>query len=127
MYFSPDEPGAFYAVLPLKGVYAFDPIPDVRLLVSNDSSMISTDSEPLTNSEEINKEKGSDADQREEVNVDEILEGIKQGRVPKDLSESEQTHILGGQANVWTEYIPNSKTCEYMLLPRICAFSEAVW
>ncbi len=36
-------------------------------------------------------------------------------------------HILGGQANLWTEYIPNEKHAEYMLAPRISALAEAVW
>ena len=36
-------------------------------------------------------------------------------------------HILGGQANLWTEYIPNEKHAEYMIAPRISALAEAVW
>ena len=36
-------------------------------------------------------------------------------------------HILGGQANLWTEYIPNEKHTEYMLAPRISALAEATW
>lgn len=43
------------------------------------------------------------------------------------LNEKERQHILGGQANVWTEYISDEGTVEYMLLPRLCALSEAVW
>lgn len=31
------------------------------------------------------------------------------------------------QANVWTEYIRDEETVEYMLLPRLCAMSEALW
>ena len=31
------------------------------------------------------------------------------------------------QANVWTEYIGDEHTLEYMLLPRLCALSEALW
>lgn len=31
------------------------------------------------------------------------------------------------QANVWTEYISNEITLEYMLLPRLCALAEALW
>ena len=36
-------------------------------------------------------------------------------------------HILGGQANLWTEYIPNEKHAEYMIAPRISALAEATW
>lgn len=31
------------------------------------------------------------------------------------------------QANLWTEFIPDEATAEYMLLPRLCAFAECVW
>ena len=31
------------------------------------------------------------------------------------------------QANVWTEYISNEETVEYMTFPRLAALSEAVW
>ena len=36
-------------------------------------------------------------------------------------------HILGGQANLWTEYIPNEKHAEYMIAPRISALAEVLW
>ena len=35
--------------------------------------------------------------------------------------------VVSGQANVWTEYIRDEDTVEYMLLPRLCAMSEALW
>jgi hexosaminidase len=47
--------------------------------------------------------------------------------VPEDLSDAEAAHILGAQANLWTEYIPSTKHAEYMLLPRIQALAETVW
>ena len=31
------------------------------------------------------------------------------------------------QANLWTEYIADEETVEYMLLPRLAALAEAVW
>ena len=36
-------------------------------------------------------------------------------------------HIIGVQANLWTEYITSEKQLEYMLLPRMCALSEVQW
>ncbi len=36
-------------------------------------------------------------------------------------------HILGVQANLWTEYITTPEHLEYMLLPRMCALSEVQW
>jgi hexosaminidase len=47
--------------------------------------------------------------------------------VPAELSEAKARHVLGAQANVWTEYIEDSQQAEYMLLPRILALSEVVW
>jgi len=35
--------------------------------------------------------------------------------------------ILGGQANVWTEYIPTAEQVEYMVYPRLLALAEVLW
>ena len=43
------------------------------------------------------------------------------------LDESQQKHILGVQANLWTEYIATPEHLEYMLLPRMTALSEVQW
>jgi hypothetical protein len=43
------------------------------------------------------------------------------------LTEDEAAHILGSQANLWTEYVADEATAEYMLLPRLAALAEAVW
>ena len=37
------------------------------------------------------------------------------------------TCLNGLQANVWTEYISDEETVEYMTFPRLAALSEAVW
>jgi hexosaminidase len=47
--------------------------------------------------------------------------------IPPSLSGEEAKHILGGQANVWTEYIPNTDHLEYMVYPRASAMSEVLW
>ena len=46
---------------------------------------------------------------------------------PKTLTPEEQKHIIGVQANVWTEYMPNFKQVQYMVLPRIAALCESQW
>ena len=38
-----------------------------------------------------------------------------------------EDHIIGVQANLWTEYIATPEHLEYMLLPRMCAVSEIQW
>jgi len=47
--------------------------------------------------------------------------------VPEVLSAEEAKHILGAQANLWTEYIATDEYAEYMALPRMSALSEVVW
>ncbi len=43
------------------------------------------------------------------------------------MTEEEKSHILGVQANLWTEYIATDEHLEYMLLPRMAALSEVQW
>ncbi len=43
------------------------------------------------------------------------------------LNDEEKTHILGVQANMWTEYIKETDYLEYMLNPRLAAISEVQW
>ena len=47
--------------------------------------------------------------------------------VPDKIDSDKRHLILGGQANLWTEYIPTIEKAEYMLLPRMCALAETVW
>lgn len=47
--------------------------------------------------------------------------------VPANLSKEERKHILGAQANVWTEYMKTPEHVEYMLVPRIAALCEVQW
>ena len=47
--------------------------------------------------------------------------------VPESLNAVEAQHILGAQGNVWTEYMPDSKQVEYMILPRMAALAEVDW
>ena len=47
--------------------------------------------------------------------------------LPAELTPVEQKYILGAQANVWSEYISTPEHLEYMVFPRLFAFSEVVW
>jgi len=47
--------------------------------------------------------------------------------VPDELEPQFAKHILGGQAQVWTEYMADAKAVEYMAFPRLAALAEAVW
>ncbi len=46
---------------------------------------------------------------------------------PIALDATAAKHILGVQANVWTEYIPTSEHLEYMIFPRLLALAEVGW
>ncbi len=47
--------------------------------------------------------------------------------VPNGLSADEAKYILGGQANLWTEYITSMEQLEYMTYPRALALAQSVW
>ncbi len=44
-----------------------------------------------------------------------------------ELTAEEAKHVVGIQANVWTEYISNIGYAEYMTYPRALALSEVAW
>lgn len=43
------------------------------------------------------------------------------------LTDEQAKHILGAQANLWTEYIGTTEHVEYMVLPRMAALAEVQW
>jgi hexosaminidase len=47
--------------------------------------------------------------------------------MPKELNDDEAKYILGGQGNVWTEYMKTPAAVEYMVFPRMLAIAEVLW
>jgi hexosaminidase len=47
--------------------------------------------------------------------------------VPPGLEPRYARHILGAQAQVWTEYLEGPKQVEYMAYPRAAALAEVLW
>ena len=47
--------------------------------------------------------------------------------VPVGTNSHVAANIIGGQCNLWTEYINTPQHAEYMLLPRMLAISESLW
>ena len=47
--------------------------------------------------------------------------------VPDKIDSDKRHLILGGQGNLWTEYVSTGEKAEYMILPRMCALAEVVW
>ena len=46
---------------------------------------------------------------------------------PLGTNQHVEANILGGQCNLWTEFINMPSHAEYMLLPRMLAISECLW
>lgn len=47
--------------------------------------------------------------------------------LPAGVDEDKRQYVLGAQANLWTEQIPSLEHVQYMIFPRLCALSEALW
>ncbi|WSZ84482.1 beta-N-acetylhexosaminidase [Streptomyces sp. NBC_00859] len=47
--------------------------------------------------------------------------------VPPQLSPEAAAHVLGTQANLWTEVTENQSRVDYQLFPRLAAFAEVAW
>ena len=47
--------------------------------------------------------------------------------MPAAIEPEFQKHVLGVQAQLWTEYIPTPKQAEYMAFPRLTALAEVAW
>ncbi|MFJ3022106.1 beta-N-acetylhexosaminidase [Streptomyces tendae] len=47
--------------------------------------------------------------------------------VPAELTPQESGHVIGTQANLWTEVTENQERVDYQLFPRLAAFAEVAW
>lgn len=47
--------------------------------------------------------------------------------VPEGISEELRRHLIGLQANCWSESIADGPKLEYQTVPRICALAEVAW
>ncbi|MET7362686.1 beta-N-acetylhexosaminidase [Streptomyces sp. NPDC005562] len=47
--------------------------------------------------------------------------------VPAELTEEEAAHVIGTQANVWTEVMEHQGRVDYQVFPRLAAFCEVAW
>ncbi len=47
--------------------------------------------------------------------------------VAEDLPADKRHHILGAQANLWTEYVTCEPQVQYLVLPRMAALAEVQW
>ena len=47
--------------------------------------------------------------------------------VSEELTAEQKPHIIGVQANLWSEYLPTYSQRQYMTLPRLAALAEVQW
>ncbi|MFF4753053.1 beta-N-acetylhexosaminidase [Streptomyces sp. NPDC002514] len=47
--------------------------------------------------------------------------------VPPELDARQAEHVLGTQANLWTEVMENHARVDYQAFPRLAAFAEVAW
>ncbi|WP_424858316.1 beta-N-acetylhexosaminidase [Streptomyces sp. SAI-170] len=47
--------------------------------------------------------------------------------VPAQLTDEEAGHVIGTQANVWTEVMEDQGRVDYQTFPRLAAFAEVAW
>ncbi|WP_330266592.1 beta-N-acetylhexosaminidase [Streptomyces griseorubiginosus] len=47
--------------------------------------------------------------------------------VPPQLTSAEAAHVLGTQANLWTEVMEDHARVDYQAFPRLAAFAEVAW
>ncbi|MCG9894701.1 MAG: family 20 glycosylhydrolase, partial [Fimbriimonadaceae bacterium] len=47
--------------------------------------------------------------------------------IAPEIPEANRRHILGGQGQLWSEYMRDERKVEYMAFPRLCALAETLW
>ncbi|GAA0668028.1 beta-N-acetylhexosaminidase [Kitasatospora atroaurantiaca] len=47
--------------------------------------------------------------------------------VPAELDEAAARHVIGTQANLWTEFMADARDIDYRAFPRLAAFAEVAW
>jgi len=47
--------------------------------------------------------------------------------IPAELTKDEARHVLGGQANIWTEHMDSPRLVDFFAFPRLCALAEVLW
>ena len=47
--------------------------------------------------------------------------------IPSGLPSQYQSHIIGTEANLWSEYVPSAMNLEFKAFPRLSALAEVAW
>lgn len=46
---------------------------------------------------------------------------------PADWTPTQRAHVLGGQFQVWTEWVPTEERIDYLVFPRAAVLAEVLW
>ena len=70
----------------------------------------------------------ADADEPVPIGYVRTLEDVYRFEpVPPQLTSDEAAHVLGTQANLWTEVMEDHARVDYQAFPRLTAFAEVAW
>ncbi len=47
--------------------------------------------------------------------------------IPDQLERHEEKYILGAECNMWTEHVPDAKTLDWKVMPRMIGLAEVLW
>ena len=68
-----------------------------------------------------------DAEELGRLRIARVSQCYNMNPVSREMNAEEAALVLGGQGNLWSEIIYADKIAEYMIFPRVCALSEALW
>ena len=61
------------------------------------------------------------------LEVSTVRQAYEMEAVPPQMTKEQESLVMGGQCNLWSEVIYASRIAEYMLFPRLCAIAESLW
>ncbi|MCP4437634.1 MAG: family 20 glycosylhydrolase [Aureispira sp.] len=47
--------------------------------------------------------------------------------IPEGTSDSSKAYLMGGECNMWTEWVPNDSVLDNRMFPRMLAMAEVLW
>jgi hexosaminidase len=56
-----------------------------------------------------------------------VFDAYSYDPVSEGMDETQASHVLGGQGNLWSEMLYFSRQVEYMAFPRLSALAEGLW
>ncbi|MEV7342301.1 beta-N-acetylhexosaminidase [Streptomyces sp. NPDC093544] len=68
-----------------------------------------------------------DAERRSEGGPITLTDVARFAPAPTAWSEEQRAHVLGGQFQIWTEWVPDERHLDYLAFPRACALAEVLW